>query len=1108
MKFSDSRNADFTGARFSGSDLEATMFGGADLTDADLKNCNLRGSIFTGANLEGTDLRGSFLDGADFKTALMKNTKFDKYMGEKLEKYRFQVKYIEDYCEATSPDLDVTRLERLVRDAAIGSIPEFRAKQVAGYFLPYKEMDDDFLIKAIRKCLYEDPYFSISNFDLESKEREALREGIPLIVNEARDEVVVKTYGIGRRAIDLQQVVKMLIDHLEECGKKINIRLIGYDISERSLDFSRYPMKIFIESLPAAWRERISYEVYYGDLKERKCWPMMTVDPLADISIKRHTWIHLEGRESGNTKDERDLEDAIEEGLNTPGVLIVNEAVRMELKVKKAEITDILRRVVLETRDEWEDLGACQVHSQEIVRRLTKEGISAYVAKNDSVRHWWVETEGYVIDAFPEGARGDYKKAARDLGDERFVIVRKSSEVAKRLYQGVEDKKKTAEAKKDAEDDIAFYIRLREHFDNVLRRKGIRLFAVKKKAFIDKVTERLARIEEKLRQLQEGSDADVGVAPFDGTPPPGSPATLLRYMFGYNFKKEKYEAGKAINKKRAKRVVQLVGKRGGNDSPSTVSIEMRVLREAGLIESYRVNKSGQIFYFLPEWALELDPEEILAKVPEFEETNPIAKISKIKRKITHLKRKVVKEAGLSESEEGEAVINTETHSAGMKDRPVMSIRTTLWKVYQMFPDLKITFKWRKSQISITEAPSISDFSPLRDISYKGKMKIIIAGPYAKGTLNKIAALVEKLIHEEKFMQGFSPDGRVIEIGYSIYSGAMLKNEIDTDIKALGMSSTNFGWPKSPPGNPMTLLQYMFGYDFKEGRFVPENLTGRNNPKKSADMVDKRGGKDSPATIRLEVKVLREAGLIEGSGRKGYYIPEWVIEYGLDRVMAEIEELNVPKPKEKQMEAIKDKVDRIKAQISMEEAGTAKFKGPEKKKKKDPAERRVELAKKLKDLKAKLPKGIEATVDVLAEVSEGKLTPQQILNEAKELGIDLAVLGIATKAMPEREKWMRRLRALLLKLPKGAEPTERALAKASKGALTGKQIGEVLHDHNITLGEIGAAGMNEVVLEAETHSGGIHHRPTEALVYICVRLQDILPVAEIIFIGSDETVRIK
>ncbi|MGB2661428.1 MAG: ATP-binding protein [Candidatus Omnitrophota bacterium] len=552
----------------------------------------------------------------------------------------------------------------------------------------------------------------------------------------------------------------------------------------------------------------------------------------------------------------------------------------------------------------------------------------------------------------------------------------------------------------------------------------------------------------------------------------------------------------------------MVGKRGGNDSPSTVSIEMRVLREAGLIESYRVNKSGQIFYFLPEWALELDPEEILAKVPEFEETNPIAKISKIKRKITHLKRKVVKEAGLSESEEGEAVINTETHSAGMKDRPVMSIRTTLWKVYQMFPDLKITFKWRKSQISITEAPSISDFSPLRDISYKGKMKIIIAGPYAKGTLNKIAALVEKLIHEEKFMQGFSPDGRVIEIGYSIYSGAMLKNEIDTDIKALGMSSTNFGWPKSPPGNPMTLLQYMFGYDFKEGRFVPENLTGRNNPKKSADMVDKRGGKDSPATIRLEVKVLREAGLIEGSGRKGYYIPEWVIEYGLDRVMAEIEELNVPKPKEKQMEAIKDKVDRIKAQISMEEAGTAKFKGPEKKKKKDPAERRVELAKKLKDLKAKLPKGIEATVDVLAEVSEGKLTPQQILNEAKELGIDLAVLGIATKAMPEREKWMRRLRALLLKLPKGAEPTERALAKASKGALTGKQIGEVLHDHNITLGEIGAAGMNEVVLEAETHSGGIHHRPTEALVYICVRLQDILPVAEIIFIGSDETVRIK
>jgi hypothetical protein len=81
----------------------------------------------------------------------------------------------------------------------------------------------------------------------------------------------------------------------------------------------------------------------------------------------------------------------------------------------------------------------------------------------------------------------------------------------------------------------------------------------------------------------------------------------------------------------------------------------------------------------------------------------------------------------------------------------------------------------------------------------------------------------------------------------------------------------------PPGNPAALLIQMFGYDFKEEKFIPKNLIDKNNPQKVAQIVGKRGGGDSKSTIYSELGVLnaKEVKLVE-KGEDGYCLSDWAM----------------------------------------------------------------------------------------------------------------------------------------------------------------------------------------------------------------------------------------
>ncbi|MFH1846136.1 MAG: helix-turn-helix domain-containing protein [Candidatus Omnitrophota bacterium] len=82
-------------------------------------------------------------------------------------------------------------------------------------------------------------------------------------------------------------------------------------------------------------------------------------------------------------------------------------------------------------------------------------------------------------------------------------------------------------------------------------------------------------------------------------PPPGTPATLLKYMYDNK-----------IFKDNAKTAMDMAGQRGGKDSLSTIYYELNVLRRVGL-----AIKSGTRYY-LREEAIEMLPETIINENPE------------------------------------------------------------------------------------------------------------------------------------------------------------------------------------------------------------------------------------------------------------------------------------------------------------------------------------------------------------------------------------------------------------------------------------------------------------------------------------------------------------
>ncbi|MGB2878697.1 MAG: hypothetical protein WBD24_00725, partial [Candidatus Omnitrophota bacterium] len=179
----------------------------------------------------------------------------------------------------------------------------------------------------------------------------------------------------------------------------------------------------------------------------------------------------------------------------------------LDAMAERVLLLDSIRRVVLETREKWEDAGACKDHSIEVVRRLKKKGIDAWTVKSDSSSHRWVETGEYVIDPFPEGAGDDHINAASDLGDERFLILEKGSEAAERLYQGVKSEEVTARAEEPAEDDVEFHKGRRDHFIGLLREAAARNLPGWGK-HIAWLKERIAMAAEKLRKAKERRSED------------------------------------------------------------------------------------------------------------------------------------------------------------------------------------------------------------------------------------------------------------------------------------------------------------------------------------------------------------------------------------------------------------------------------------------------------------------------------------------------------------------------------------------------------------------------------------------------------------------------
>jgi len=94
----------------------------------------------------------------------------------------------------------------------------------------------------------------------------------------------------------------------------------------------------------------------------------------------------------------------------------------------------------------------------------------------------------------------------------------------------------------------------------------------------------------------------------------------------------------------------------------------------------------------------------------------------------------------------------------------------------------------------------------------------------------------------------------------------------------------------PKGTLATLLRYMYA-----------SRIFSDNPKKSSEMALQRGGNDSLRTIQRELQVLRAVGLVEGDGRTGYYLSEWLKSTDPEEIIKEGEALSIPNPSNEQLE---------------------------------------------------------------------------------------------------------------------------------------------------------------------------------------------------------------
>ncbi|MBN1353653.1 MAG: aminotransferase class I/II-fold pyridoxal phosphate-dependent enzyme [Candidatus Omnitrophica bacterium] len=104
------------------------------------------------------------------------------------------------------------------------------------------------------------------------------------------------------------------------------------------------------------------------------------------------------------------------------------------------------RRLMVETKEAWGEGGDCKRCSAFITQKLIEKGIKAHVMTNGF--HWWVETERYVLDVYPEAGGKELKRLIAKQHGEKMVILKKNSKDAKEFYKGWIDQSVTGQAKK------------------------------------------------------------------------------------------------------------------------------------------------------------------------------------------------------------------------------------------------------------------------------------------------------------------------------------------------------------------------------------------------------------------------------------------------------------------------------------------------------------------------------------------------------------------------------------------------------------------------------------------------------------------------------------
>ncbi|MFQ5953329.1 MAG: hypothetical protein ACE5JK_08040, partial [Candidatus Omnitrophota bacterium] len=269
-------------------------------------------------------------------------------------------------------------------------------------------------------------------------------------------------------------------------------------------------------------------------------------------------------------------------------------------------------------------------------------------------------------------------------------------------------------------------------FANELSRK-------KRNTFID--------ILAKLRRVKDLCATILG----EETPPPGSPATLLKYM---------HEHGIDVNNPR--RVVQMANKRRGNDSFSMVQKEIRVLREAGLVERIKKKKGKKVYvyHYLPGWVMKLGPEEIIDGIPELEEANPIKKVKEIRSKAILMKEKANADAESPVQSEPYAVsVKVKVHPTGINNRVVDVLSYVYQEIQRQLPDSRITFRWSDKGESIEETIGELAFKRLYESGYKGEIKITVTGFgfYREDSLRRTISILATIMSAKRFLFGINPD---------------------------------------------------------------------------------------------------------------------------------------------------------------------------------------------------------------------------------------------------------------------------------------------------------------------------------------------------------------